>query len=349
MMSSKIWVQSLFLILLSIGISVGIFNYNIDPYGYFSSHEKYVKTLTRIAKPKILNIKLYTSAQMYLIGTSRQRRVNPQLIESLTGYRTQNVNITGSTLSENYLLAKKLKTLKKNFIFGFDCTSLNRYRVENFAEITNRYLTYKEELTHTRYPYASLFDADITLQSIQYLTDKHKHIAYDQIEKHENAQHYAINPKVLVGAVDGSNKKSSYSAYTAYSDETVRALAKLATKEDVFVIFPKYIGWYKMFHTYQDIEAKYFHAISVLVKNTKAKVWIFYGKNSITVNADNFDTNGWHFKPRIAKKIFAKVYGKNITDAEDDFGHLLTIKNVDSVLTILSERLNYNTYNDNQI
>ena len=116
-------------------------------------------------------------------------------------------------------------------------------------------------------------------------------------------------------------------------------MAKLATEEDVFVIFPKYIDWYKMFHTHQDIEAKYFHAISILVKNTKAKVWIFYGKNSITVNADNFDTNGWHFKPRIAKKIFSKIYGKNLVDVEDDFGHLLTVENVDSVLGCLSNGL----------
>ena len=42
--------------MLSIGVGVGLFNYHIDPYGYFSSDEKYIKTLTRIAKPEILNI-----------------------------------------------------------------------------------------------------------------------------------------------------------------------------------------------------------------------------------------------------------------------------------------------------
>jgi len=335
MMHPKQWILYTLGSVGGIFITVGVFNAIIDPYGYFSREHKYVKNLTRISKPVILNTKLYTDASLYLIGTSRQRRVNPQLIEQLTGMDTQNVNITGSTFSENFILAKKVKDLGKHFIYGFDCTSLNRYRVENFHEITQRYMSYKEELSKTRSVYVALLNADIIQLSIQSLLDKHRHIDYDQIEKHENAQHYTINPKVLIGAVDGSNKKSSYSSYTPYSDDEIIQLAKLADKKDVFVIFPKYFGWYAMFQKY-DIEQKYFHTISVLVKHTDAQVWIFYGNNSITNHADNFDTNGWHFKPKIAKLIFSKIYQKKGTSVPKDFGILLTKKNVDKVLSALS-------------
>lgn len=336
-MKSKTWIYTLFIILGSIALFLGMFNYAVDPYGYFSRQDKYIKNLTRISKPEILNIKLYTDASMYLIGTSRQRRINPQLIEKLTGKKTQNVNITGATLSENMLLAKKIKQLGKHFIFGFDATSLNHYRVTQFPEIQDRYHSYKKALEKKQNAYASLFHADIAQLSIQHIIDRYKHIDYAQIEKHENAHHYIIDPKVLLGAVDGSNKKSSYSSYQAYSDAAIISLAKIATKDDVFVILPKYLGWYKMFHSHQDIEKKYFHAISILVKHTQAKVWIFYGDNSITRNAKNFDTNGWHFKPYVAKLIFSKVYTSTSESVPKDFGYLLTVENVDGTLNAIGD------------
>ena len=47
---------------------------------------------------------------------------------------------------------------------------------------------------------------------------------------------------------------------------------------------------------------------SDLVNNTKSKVWSFYQINSITKNEIFFDENGWHFKPKIADMIFARIY-----------------------------------------
>jgi len=49
-------------------------------------------------------------------------------------------------------------------------------------------------------------------------------------------------------------------------------------------------------------------ALEVLVNNTKSKVWSFYQINSITKNEIFFDENCWHFKPKIADMIFARIY-----------------------------------------
>ena len=338
-MNNKLWLKLLFMILFAITLSIGIFNYYIDPYGYFSRENKFINNITRVNKPEILNTKLYANGQIYIIGTSRQMRVNPQLIENLTQKATHNVNITGSTFSENTILAKKIKNLGKNFIYGFDCTSLNKYRVENFSEITNRYVTYKEELKRYKNIYLALLNFDITLLSINHILDRLNNKDYYQIENHENNHPYTINSKVIIGGVDGTNEKASYSSYTIYPDKEIIDLAKSADEDDIFVILPKYIAWYKMFQKYNNIEDKYFHSIKVLVKETKAKVWIFYGNNTITRDSKNFDTNGWHFRPKIANLIFARIYNKNIKSIPEDFGILLTPKNIDNVLLELKNNL----------
>lgn len=338
-MYSKRWIKKWFQILFILVAIIFMFNYIVDPYGYFSRENKFINNLTRTTKPEILNNKLYTNAQMYIIGTSRQMRVNPQVIENLINKPTVNVNITGSTLSENLMLAKKIKQLEKNFIYGFDCTSLNNYRIENFEEIKNRYVSYKKELEKHKNIYASLINMDITKKSIQHLKNIYRHKDYNYIENYENKHKYKINSDVIIHGVNGKQKKSSYSNYTLYSDETIMDLAKIADEDDVFVILPKYIAWYKMFQKYNNIEDKYFTGIKLLVKTTKAKVWIFYGYNSITKDSKNFDTNGWHFKPKISNLIFSKIYNNPMKNMPEDFGRLLTKENVDSVLVNLKNKL----------
>jgi len=338
-MNNKRWVKIWFLMITFISVFIGSFNYIVDPYGYFSRKDKYIQNLTRVNKAEILNNKLYTNSQIYIIGTSRQMRVNPQLIENLTGDTTQNVNITGSTLSENKILAKKIKSLGKSFIYGFDCASFNKYRVDNFHEITNRYLVYKRELEKDKNIYLSLLNLDITLLSINHIIDRFKGKNYYKIENYENNHNYKINKNVIIGGVNGENQKSSYSEYTSYKNEEVIDLANIADENDIFVILPKYVAWYKMFQKYKHIEDKYFYGIKTLVNKTRAKVWIFYGANSITKNSNNFDLNGWHFKPKIANLIFSKIYNKNADSIPADFGILLTPQNVEIILSSLKKKL----------
>jgi len=84
-------------------------NYIIDPYGYNSREDKFMKNLSMFNKPHVTNARLNSGGYYYLIGTSRMSRVNPKIIEDLTGKETHNIKIDGATLTENSFLAKEVK------------------------------------------------------------------------------------------------------------------------------------------------------------------------------------------------------------------------------------------------
>lgn len=326
-MNAKKWIKIWFIFIMIIPLT-GLFNYYIDPYGYHSKNDKFIEDLTRVNKPFVLNNKLYCDTDIYIIGTSRQMRVNPQLIEKYSNKVVQNINISGSTLSENLMLAKKVNSLDKNFIYSFDCFSLNKYRVDNFGHISNRYHTYQHELEKKSNILSSYINKDLVTLSYTNVLNRLKGHKYNQIEIDENTKVAEYNETKIINEFNDVEEKGDYKKFTLYEDDTIVELAKIATKNDIFIIYPKYLFYYKMFQQYQDIESKYFHAIRLLVNNTKAEVWSYYGVNRITVDKNNFDKNGWHFKPKIAKDIYAEVYN---TKAET-IGQKLTKENLESYL-----------------
>ena len=120
-------------------------NYLIDPYGYQSRDEKFVKNLTMFNIPNVTNARINSDGYYYLIGSSRMARVNPLLIEKITSKKTHNIKIDGATLTENRLLASKVKEQGNFFIYSFDVFSTNQSR-EKYSEINTRYKTYLNKM-----------------------------------------------------------------------------------------------------------------------------------------------------------------------------------------------------------
>ena len=131
--------------------------------------------------------------------------------------------------------------------------------------------------------------------------------------------------------------KSNFSNFDSYPDESIIQLATLATKDDIFIIFPKYFTYYPLFAKYQDIEEKYFSSIRALVNTTDARVWSFYGGNNITEDENNFIDNGWHFKPHVSNIIFQEVLGDNPKDLNNQNGFLLTKENLENYLSSITK------------
>jgi hypothetical protein len=177
----------------------------------------------------------------------------------------------------------------------------------------------------------SIINIDLFLHSINYIFKKeilHRDINLDS--KKRDMKKSLFSKKVLNSSFTGS-KPSVYTNFTSYSDETVIKLAKLADKNDIFIVYPIYIYYYQLFKKYFNIESQYFHALKLLVKNTDAKVFIFYGNNDLTKNQNNFGSGGSHFKPKLAKTIYNEVYGVK----KPKNGFLLTPDNVDKYLDAL--------------
>jgi hypothetical protein len=335
----KKYLKRMLVLFLLIFLLLNAISYFVDPYGYKSREEKFIKNLSMFNKPIVTNTKINSDGYFYLIGSSRVARVDPNLIEKLTGKNTHNLKIDGATLSENTFIASKLKKHGKYFIYSFDAFSVNQTR-ENFNEIKNRSETYKVELNKNLW-LRKYFNSDLLIRSLQHIIkssrneDLYKQYSEENYRKSNFSYDLALNNSGVLNNLH----KSNFSDYAPYSDQEITKLAKLGTKNDIFIIFPKYMDYYYLFANYQNIENKYFSSIKTLVKNTDAKVWSFYGVNSITKDKRNFIDNGWHFKPEISTIIFRDIF-EPYTEGIEKIGFLITKDNVNDYLLALEEEVN---------
>ena len=68
-------------------------------------------------------------------------------------------------------------------------------------------------------------------------------------------------------------------------------------------------------------------------------VWSFYGINDITSSENNFNDNGWHFKPQVSNIIFNEVFDYRQDSSINLSGVLLTKENIDSYLSNISKEI----------
>ena len=339
-MNPKKWLLAFLLLTMILIISISSFNYYIDPYGYQTRENKYIRNLSEISKTTILHNRIISNGYYYLIGTSRLVRLDPAFIEKVSSKKTHNIHIDGSTLKENTLLAEHVKSKKKNFIYGFDAFSLNESRLKH-KEIQNRYEAYKKELESNPNIFTQYFNSELLSVSLKHQKSERKNRDYYEKFSIENnyKYKYSIDAVNKDKGYDNIAEKKNFSNYKSYSNEKIIKLASLATKEDIFVIYPKHYYNYILFEKHQNINHQYLNAVKLLVQNTNAQVWSFYEFNEITMNTDNFDAYGWHFKPKIGKLIFARIFNDKNTQIVDNFGTLLTKTNIDDYLKKVKSNL----------
>jgi len=339
-MNSKKWIKIVLVLSIFVGGFIGSFNYLIDPYGLNSNKNKFDAYLMTINKPNITSLKINLKADYYLIGTSRVMRINPNLIEKyLLNKKVYNINITGATFRENHMLANKVIENGNSVIYGFDAFSLNKNRFTE-DKITNRYKTFKEAI-ESKTIISKFLSIDFLIMSIKDVIKRILGRNTEQYTLSENIKDCNASLEGVEKHLDLSNRgtKKSYTNFDTVSEIDIIQLAKKATKNDIFIIYPKHFYHYLLFQKYQNIEKKYFTAIKTLVKNTEAKVWSFYQINHITTNEKNFDNDGWHFKPKIADLVFAKIFDDKSLVIPNNFGVLLTKNNIDEYLEILKEQI----------
>lgn len=355
-MSAKKWFFTSVYILLGFSFGLWMFIFLTDPYGYFSKEKKYIYDTTHIDYPNVIHNKILTKNDIYLIGSSRQMRIDPQLVQTYTGKSVQCIAQMTSTMDDNIFLAEKIKKLDKNFIFSFDAFSLNQSRINSNKALRDRLNTYKQEFENSQNTtglsayiknniYLSLFNMDLFLTSLQHHLLYLKGKEYNYYEAEEDSYDYPFIKSVLKHSfanLNNSNLESNnfsglYKNYSAYDDQTIIKIAKLATKDDMFIIYPKHAYYYKMFQEYGNIQAQYFHSIKVLVDNTEARVISFYDVNEYTLNDNNFDFFAWHFKPKVGKLILENIYQKHPERTIPLYE--LRPDNINSYLQMLSKRV----------
>ena len=328
-MTGKKWLVGLLFISILLVLAIGLFNYYIDVNGLKSNHNKFSKYIC-VNTDTLVSKKLNSNAKYFLVGTSRVERINPLLVEKYVGEHTSNASISGSSLEQNTLLVKKIKREKKNFIYGFDAFSLNEttyQEANNQQRLAELHDTIDDDSLFFYLQFDTFIDGMSSLLKDILNMDREAYL------HKQDSTDYKLSIDHIKSKLDYENKQKGklFSNYKAYSNKKVATLAALADKDDMFIIYPKFIAHYVFFQNKQEIEKQYFNAIRTLVNNTEAKVWSFYQKSNITEESKNFDKDGWHFKPMIAKLMFKRIFSKENNNSLN-FGLELTKDNIDAYL-----------------
>lgn len=335
-MSYKTWLKTLLFFIVVLSLMIGTFNYYTDPYGIRSYDNKYILDVTTNTDARI-NLKIKSQADFYMIGSSRLMRIDPNIVEHYLNKHVYNVGIFGASFQENLLLASIVKKQKKNFIFGFDAFSLNS-NGHNNEHYRNRMKNLKNGLDENIY--MQYFTVTYFLDSLRFWFKIIKNEDKYSFYKGANKASYHKNIEEVYEKKGFGNHQGAFSNYKIYSDNDIIRLAKLADKNDIVIIYPQHFYYYILFHRYHNIQKQYFHALKVLVENTEATVWSFYEINAVTRDFNNFDAYGWHFKPMLAKSIFAEVFDDKEIKRVKNFAQKLTRDNVDAYLNDLENYQN---------
>ncbi|MDD7346280.1 hypothetical protein [Helicobacter sp.] len=335
-LSAKTWsIAFILIILLGLLFMIPI-NYYLDPFGLRSVENKNFTNLSRVSYSYLYPIKIAQKAPYYLVGTSRTMRINLPLLAHDLRKHIISLGMVAQSFEESLTLIKALKANGSHFISGFDASILNTiYPYSNrFLEVFSTQNTMIDFLLNARTLQATLRILQDTILSHP---NDFTFTKEDLYVGKKNSYKEIEQKFFIVHHLHAKNNGSIYSPYDI-NESQVLEFATLGDSQDIIIIFPKHAYYYKLFEKY-GVQEKYFHAIELLVNNTKARVYSFYGINSITRDKANFDDYGWHFKPKIGNLILAKIFQDESVEVPKDFGVELTKENVGAYLQNLRDSI----------
>lgn len=333
-LSAKTWSIAFVLIIFLGSLFIVSINYYLDPFGLRSVENKNFVNL-RASYSYLYPIKIAQKAPYYLVGSSRTRQLSLPLLAHYLDKHIIWIGMPGQSLEESLTLIKALKVNGSHFVSGFDAFAITTARI-NSNYLQNAFASHNSII-------GFLFNLYTIQASFRALTDKFLSHPNDSIFTQENLQTIAKkHPKELEYfhfiRRDPAYKDAIFSLYDI-NESQILEFAKLGDSQDIIIIFPKHAYYYKLFEKY-GVQEKYFHAIKLLVNNTKARVYSFYGINSITrdkANFDDFDSS--HFKPKIGNLILAKIFQDESVEIPKGFGVELTKENVEAYLQNLRDSI----------
>lgn len=335
----KAWSIGFFLATFVGSISLALTNHYFDPFGLRSVEGKDFYNLSKAEFSYMYPTKIAQKAPYYLVGSSRTWYLSlPRLSRYLKAHIIR-VGMASQSLSESLLLLRTLKSNGGHFIAGFDAFALSTARIspnrlyEEFSKDSQTNAIDFALNPHTTQALLRMFKNKILTRPNDW------YFTHEDLRAGETNTHKEIEEKNFLKP-DPEYRGARFAYYDI--DETkILELASLGDSKDIFIIFPKYAYYYELFARY-GVQEPYFRAIEILVKNTNARVFSFYGNNSITRHRDNFDDYAWHFKPKVGNLILARIFNDNSgnKDVSVGFGIELTKDNITTYLQSLREQHN---------
>lgn len=306
-----------------------ILSLTLDPYGLINNKDKNIANLTT-QDSFVVSAKLESPMQYVLLGTSRTLRIDPLLPQNYLHSKVTHLGFHGQSISQWNMILEKVKQRNINVILGLDSFSLNQFYDEKLNLGVKLFKDAMNKNSNFYFLHKIFIEEALFSPITKYYAQRDAILQFYDTER-INPYSYEDIALFTVGREKGGGRNYSI------SKEKVDTLVGFLKKGDIIILFPKYYLWYKVFSQTSSLSTKtiqdcYFDVIKQIVKTTNAKVWSFYGINTITLNKENFDNLGQHFKPKISPLIFARIFNDKNIKVPEDFGVLLTKENIDEEL-----------------
>jgi len=341
--------------LTSIGIILVLiisFNYLIDPYFVFNSAQ--IDGFNKIKNNTISEqmTKFYTAkrsnAKVLILGTSRTEHINPNDLHKYIKGKIYNLAIPGSGIDvqkdniEYFIKHSKLETI----ILGLDFFSFNPSNKSSYKTIKNT--RYNDKYTNDYLD--SILSISTLKKSIKTFKDnlKYEHNKVNYLNGWRN--NFDYYKQLKINGIDYKKQKieqqlnmiSTQNVHfnNSYFKNPESILKSLENLE--YIIKLCKINHIKLI---MFISPLYYKITDMIYKKAYNKTYDFWktqlslygtiydfsGYNTISTNINNY-TDGSHYKSKVAKLMFAKIFNDKSVDVPNDFGIILNKSNIGTIL-----------------
>jgi len=341
MLSHKKWVVLVVILMSIMLISISTINYVVDPYGiYFDEGQSY--NSKKLKNRDTYLFKVYqlnrSKPEAIVLGTSRSMRLNPSLIESITGKKAYNLGLYGSSpyIQYKYLeYALKVSPNLKSVIIGLD------YHV--FNKSANLHANYVEQRLSSPFYLKDYFS---TLLSKQALIG-----SYNVLVDNLNGTDYYTSTEMLGDGTfderyifpDTENQLTLRRSRLDYqlSDHAFDYIAKikeLCEKHNIklYMYTSPLHAIVLETHWQMDEWKNYEEWLRQLV--IISPVWDFSGFHDISMSSlihDDYYNDLSHFSKKVGNYILYRMLDTNLEEVPSYFGVQVTQSNIDEHITQL--------------
>lgn len=344
-MTKQSWLKKIIFTTFLILIVIVLFNFIINPYGVFNikniegiSSTKNNSTSSEMSK---FHYALRENPSTIMLGSSRVEHMNPKYLEKYTKDKVYNLGIKGSGITTQYNILKYFIENKniKTVILGLDFYAFSPINV-NTSVTAKRY---KGDFINDYLD--SLFSFRTFRKSINTLKDnlKNKEFRVDQTNGWDNYNmdynslskngDKWLENRVNSGFPNFGQDKHFFGLEAFKKKESINSglevlnkMINLCKKNNVELRIFTTPVYYKI---YDVINQTGYKDTYVYWKKELSKYNLIYDfnyANSITRDYKSYIDSS-HYKSKLGKPVFARIYSDNIKDLPKDFGKILTYKN----------------------
>ena len=350
-MNAQKWIRSWMIIIVSISLLIGLFNYVIDPLGF--NKKILIKNMNIVKEdntPFTIKYKMPLLEKgvwnNLMLGISRIGLMDTNVANKYLGGKTFTMSLPGSAMPlqwDSFLYAIKFNDIK-NIIYGIDFMTFNKN-----LKFNDDYVQFKEEIQSfgTFHTYDIYFNIQTLIKSIRTIVNNYSsHPKYHVYYSESGMRHF---PNYEQRLKNGTFKlQNSINAHIQYYFEKNRGIyAKYEYSQEYMRMFKKIVNYchendINIYVYIPPMYVEHFYAIKEAglkpafetFKRELAEITDFTdftGVNSITTNKDNYWDSS-HLRTEHTELVISKLLHPEDSVEYQDFGVQVTKENIEEHL-----------------